>query len=422
MAGHNNVSNEHPGMAGHNNAMAGHNMSNHTPPGRNVTLRGGGSANFRPNGQIRTINHNGMHIEHGFHGGRTVVGEHHGVRVVNMGRHGGYVQRPYMTHGGHPYFARTFYDHGHYRSGVYRGYFWHGHNYYGYHPSYWYHPGFYAWGYHPWGAPVYWGVGAWGWGGAPWYGYYGGWFTPYPYYVSPAFWLTDYLIAENLREAYEARADARAAAEEEEGGDYVSPATSGPVVLTPEVKQAISEEVKAELAEQQAEAAQSGPSGGQAAASGGDIPPALDPARRTFVVDSNLTVAIVGSGQECALSGGDVITRLTDTPDEDQTVNASVSASKKSECAAGQTIAVKVDDLQEMQNHFSEQLANGMSELAKKQGTGGIPKAPDMGTMASDVPPPPPDNSAGKTLEEQQAEADQAEAQAKREAGGGGGE
>jgi hypothetical protein len=376
-----------------------------------------------------------MQIQHGIHGGRTVVGMHNGARVVNTGPHGGYVQRAYVTRGGHSYYSRTYYDHGHYRTGVYRGYYWHGHNYYGYHPGFWFHPGFYAWGFHPWGVPVYWGVGAWGWGGAPWYGFYGGWFTPYPVYASPAFWLTDYLISENLQAAYAARAEANAEAEAQEGGGDAGPAVaSAPAPLSPEVKQAIAEEVKAQLAAQQAEAAQSGASGGQAAAAapatpaapaaaatgGGEVPPALDPARRTFVVDSDLTVTAVGSGQECALTGGDVITRITDTPDADQTVNASVSASKKSECAAGQMVAVKVDDLQEMQNHFAEQLTTGMGELAKKAGTGGIPAAPDTGTTESDIPAPPPDTSAAKTLQDQQAAADQTETQVKQEAAGGG--
>jgi len=60
-------------------------------------------------------------------------------------------------------------------------------------------------------------------------------------------------------------------------------------------------------------------------ASNGEVS-ALDPARRTFVVDSDLSV--VSNGQECGLTAGDVITRLTDTPDADNMVNASVSASK----------------------------------------------------------------------------------------------
>ena len=152
----------------------------------------------------------------------------------------------------------------------------------------------------------------------------------------------------------------------------------------------------------------------QPTAASEEVPPALDPARRTFVVSSELAVS--GDGQECQLSPGDVITRLTDTPDDDRKVTASVSASKKADCAPGKQVAVSVDDLQEMHNHFQEQLDNGMKELASKQGTSGLPKAPETTTVASDVPPPPPDASAEKTLQDQQAQADQTEAQVVKEA------
>ena len=57
------------------------------------------------------------------------------------------------------------------------------------------------------------------------------------------------------------------------------------------------------------------------------MPPALDPARRTFVVSSDITV--LSNGQECDLTAGDVITRLTDTPDADQRVTASVSGQQE---------------------------------------------------------------------------------------------
>jgi hypothetical protein len=80
-----------------------------------------------------------------------------------------------------------------------------------------------------------------------------------------------------------------------------------------------------------------------------------------------------------------------------------------------------VDDLQEMYNHFQETLTNGMGELAKKQGTGGMPAAPDTGTTASDVPTPPADDTAAKTLQDQQAAADQAEQDVKKETAAGGG-
>ena len=422
------ASGEHTAADGHSPA-GGHTAgTEHSPAGtREVSLKGGGTASIRSNGQIRSVDHNGMHIDHSVNGGRTVVSEHNGVRVVNTGRSSGYVQRSYMNVGGHSYYSRTYYSHGSYRTAVYRGYFWHGHAYYGFHAGFWFHPGFYAWGFHPWGVPVYWGVGAWGWGGAPWWGFYGGWFRPYPYYAGPAYWLTDYLMAADLQSAYESQQEANVDAAVAAASDETAPSTaaSTPVTLTPEVKEAIADEVKAELAEQQAEAGQSGGSDAQAAPApdnpaanapgnaNNEVPPALDPARRTFVVDSDLTVT--ANGQECGLTGGDVLTRLTDTPDADNMVSASVSASKKSDCAAGLTVSVKVDDLQEMQNHFDEQVDNGMKDLAQKQGTGGMPKAPDTGIVESDIPAPKPDTSAEQTLQNQQQAADQTETQVKQE-------
>ena len=364
-----------------------------------------------------------MQIQRSLRGGRTVVSEHNGARIVTTSRGNGYVQSSYITRGGRSYYSRTYYDHGAYRVGIYRGYNYGGYRYYGYYPSYWYNPGFYGWAYQPWGPSVYWGIGmgGWGWGGSPWYGYYGGYFSPYPVYASPAFWLTDYVIAANLQAAYasQSAANSDAAAYDQVPANYGDgggqAANSAPVTLTPEVKQAIAEEVKAQLAADQQQS-----SGGQPQAlapANDEVPPALDPARRTFIVDNNITV--ISDGQECELTAGDVITRLTDTPDADQNVTASVSASKRTDCGAGKQITVSVEDLQEMHNHFEEQLNNGMKALAEKQGTGGLPKAPETSTRTSDVPPPSPDTNAAKDLTDQQAAADQAETQVKQETAGG---
>ena len=399
-------------------------------PGRTVTLRGGGSANLRPNGQIRIIHRDGMRIQHNLRGGRTIVTERGGVRIVARGGGRGYVQRAYLTRGGRSFYSRTYYNRGVYRVGVYRGYYYHQHRYYGYYPSYWYRPAFYGWAYRPWGAPVYWGVGIGGWGWGPWYGYYGGYFAPYSVYPSAAFWLTDYVIAANLQAAYEARADANAAYDREQanyGDGGGQAANNGPVTLTPEVKQAIAEEVRAQLSADQQQS-----SGGQGSSYDGEardgqaqapqpaddqVPPALDPARRTFVVSNDITV--VSNGQECDLTAGDVITRLTDTPDANQRVNASVQASKKGDCGAGQQVAVSVEDLQDMRNRFQEQVDNGMKDLAQKQGNGGLPKAPDTGTTASDVPVPPPDTDAAKDLTDQEKAADQTETEVEQESAAG---
>jgi hypothetical protein len=369
-----------------------------------------------------------MHIEHGLHGGRTVVSEHNGARIVTTGKHGGYVQRPYAVRNGHTYVSRTYVVNGRSYSHVYRSYSYGGRAYYGYYPAYYYGPGFYGWAYNPWPAPIAWG---WGWGGAPWYGYYGGYFAPYPVYPTAAFWLTDYLLSASLQAAYAAQAEANAGAgaggggggdapADQGGGDQSAPASnSNAVVLTPEVKQAIAEEVKKQLAAEQAAsgnapAAGSQPAAAATAATTGEVPAALDPAHTTFVVASDL--AVTADGQECGLTAGDVLTRIETTPDADQKVSVIVTSSKKSDCSSGKTVAVSVDDLQEMHNHFQEQIDEGLKTLASKQGTGGLPKAPDTTTVGGEVPQPPPDTTAANTLQSQQAEADQTESAVVKEA------
>ncbi|HTS34249.1 MAG TPA: hypothetical protein VMH04_01180 [Candidatus Solibacter sp.] len=418
----------HPGgnsNMGHNAGPGGHGPTNHTPPGRQVTLRGGGQAHIRPNGQIRSVNRNGMHIEHGMHGGRTVVSTRNGVRVVSVGRRGGYVQRAYVVRGGRSYYSRTYYYHGAYRAGVYRGYYYGGRPYYGYYPAYYYHPVYYGWAYNPWPAPVYYG---WGWGGAPWYGYYGPYYAPYPVYPSAAFWLTDFMIAATLQAAYQAQAEANA---------LLSPLDTDPTLvaslmplaapdakpaMTKEVKDALSEEVKLTLAAEKAEAEKpksAASSGGSQPAQSNEAPPALDPNFKMFIVSSDMSLTT--DGDECALSQGDVIERTTETPDDDGNVNVKVVASNKNDCAIGKEGPVSTDDLQEMYNSFREGLKDGMGELAKKNGQGGLPKAPDTATSDGDVPAPPPDKSAEKALTDQQAAADQTESEVKQEAGSGGG-
>jgi len=404
-------------------------------PGKQVSLRGGGTASLRPNGQIRSINRNGMQISHSLNGSRHIESTHNGARIVTTGKNSGYVQRPYVTRNGRTYVSRTVVVNNVAYTSVYRSYSYGGYCcYYGYHPGFYYAPVYYGWAYNPWPAPVYYG---WGWGGAPWYGYYGGYFAPYPVYPSAAFWLTDYLIAANLQAAYQAQASANANAEANANGNANnapqdqqqsqgngnadnSASNSGTVTLSPEVKAAIADEVKAQLAAEQS-AAQQAPAtsdGGQASttttANSDDVPPALDPAKRTFVVASDISVA--ADGEECQLTQGDVLTRTSETPDSDRKVTATVAASRKSDCAVGKQIAIGVDDLQEMYNHFQEQVDNGMKDLSSKQGKSGIPAAPDTKTVSSDVPPPPPDTNAAKQLQDQQASADQVEAQVVKEA------
>jgi hypothetical protein len=361
-----------------------------------------------------------MHIQYGMHGSRKIISEQNGARIVATGSHRGYVQRPYVVKNGRTYFQRTYVvNHATYTA-AYRSYYYGGTYYYSYRPAIYYGPGFYGWASNPWPSPTHW---AWGWASPayPWYGYYHYYFEPYPAYLSATMWLTDYLIAANLESAYTARTEAAqqqgAAVDDNqplrEDNVHVPP-TQQTVSLTPEVKAAIAEEVNAQIAAERNASSEDG--GSTTTVANGEVPPALDPARRTFVVSDSLDV--MADGQECALTPGDVIIRISDIPDQDQKVTASVSSSKKSDCAAGKQVAVSVQDLQEMQNHFREQLDSGLKLLAQKQGTGGLPKGPDIGTIAGEVPPPPPDTTAETILQDQRATADQMGSEVAHEASG----
>ena len=419
--------------------------------GKTVTTKSGTTAHTDAKGRVTSIHTaNGATINRAPNGSRRV--ETHlngGGRLVSNGHRGGYAEHPY-SRGGHPYMRRTYYYHGRAYAYGYRGYYYHGGYYYGYVSPYYYNPGFYGWAYNPWAAPV---AYSWGWGGAPWYGYYGYYFNPYPVYASAALWMTDYVISQSLQASYEAQvatanaaaananaaaananaaaanADAAAAGPAQASVSEAPAAGSSPA-MSPEVKQAIAEEVKAQLAAEKDAAAQnaSAPAGGAAASAqtastttGGtpaeETPAALDPNHRTFIVNTVLTET-AADGSECALSSGDVLTRIEDTADANAQVKVLVSSSQKSDCHSGTQVAVKVEDLQDMHNHFREQLDNGLKELASKQGTNGIPAAP--AGSATQKPNPDgtvqPDLTVQQQLASQEADADKAEAEVNQEA------
>src|SRR4029077_4705351 len=87
-------------------------------------------------------------------------------------------------------------------------------------------------------------------------------------------------------------------------------------------------------------------------------PAALDPQHRTFIVSTILTEQ-APDGSDCSLSPGDVVTRIDDSPDDNKNVKVLVSSSQKGDCNSGSQVAIAVDDLQEMHNHFREQLDQG---------------------------------------------------------------
>ena len=415
--------------------------NHHQPAGATThTTKSGNTVSVRKNGQVRSIQAHNMTINRGMHGERHVVANRNGRRVVSYGRHGGYSQRAYYRHGGREYVQRTYVYGGRSYAYAYRSYYYGGYPYYGYAPAYYYGPGYYGWAYNPWPAPVY--YGGWGWGGQPWYGYYGAYWQPYPVYPSAAFWLTDFFLGAALRAAYESGQESAENGEltppqfKQESSDVIASlwssdplvaanlastyganpyllgaaapaASSSAPAMTKEIKDAIAEEIKGQIAAEKNAAASKDSSGDSQGP-----PAALDPNIRYFVVstDEDLTTS---DGTECTLTGGAVVYRTGDQPDDDKMVDATVKSSKKGECPVGSTVGVATEDLQDMYNNLRQNMSEGMKEMANNSGKSGLPTAPDTKTTAGEVPAPTPDNGVSDDLQQTQKDADQAEAEAK---------
>jgi hypothetical protein len=161
----------------------------------------------RRNGKVSDVHDakRGMDIHDGLDGGRRVsVQRRDGSRLVAERGRAGYVQRGYSYHG-HNFARRSYYFHGHEYDRFYRGFAYRGLDLNVYAPGFYFAPAFYGWAYNPWAAPIAFG---WGWAGNPWYGFYASYFTPFAVYPNASFWLTDYILSQDLQAAYEARAGA----------------------------------------------------------------------------------------------------------------------------------------------------------------------------------------------------------------------
>ena len=375
-----------------------------------LKTKSGAEALFGANGKLVAIHSGGLTVRYGARGGRMVETKD-GRRVVSYGEHRGYVEH-WLTRGGSLYIRRTYVVNGRRYAVMYRGFPYRGAWYFDYFPAYYYAPGFYGWAYNPWAAPV---AFAWGWAGDPRYGFYRGYFTPYPAYAEASLWLTDYVLAENLRAAYQAQLDGN-------GGNPPPPADSGDgsggaaapqtaTGITPETKAAIAEEVKAQLAAEKAAA------GGQQQAA--DQPPAaLDPKVSTFIVSTTLTEQWPG-GAPCSLSTGDILTRISTNPDANQNVIVLVTSDQSGDCSSGVQVAVSVQDLQDMYNDFAANIDAGLQKLADNQSKGGLPAGPAAGRQANADAQTQPDLTATAHLQQQQQAADQAEAEVKQALGSG---
>ena len=374
-----------------------------TPGTRAVPVRGGGEAHVDSRGRVTDLHRGGMDVHRGASGVRNVRVEREDHSRVFVGRGGhGYVQGRYM-YGGHEFGHRTYYEHGRAYDRFYRRYDYHGVYLEGYAPVRYYAPAYYGWAYAPWAAPA---PYAWGWVGNPWALYYGAYFTPYPVYASPAFWLTDYMISASLAAAYQAQLDAA-------NGGPPPAFAAPPTPLTPEVKQLISAEVQRQIALENAEAQQVAKNTEPDPASSGIVRMLTDNASHVFVAGADVDV-IDARGQQCALSHGDVIQLNPPNPPlAPDAINASlvVLASKPQECMRGQPVSVQLADLQDMQNHMREQIDTGLSEMQSAKGLPAIPQSaramPTPAPFAALAPPP--DPTAATQIAQQVQEADKAE-------------
>jgi hypothetical protein len=374
-------------------------------PSRNVTPNrvyrnpSGTEAHLRPDGRVQSVHARGMMITHG-PGGRIVVNRPDRTVVVTNRAGRGYVQRPF-AYRGHELVHRTYYVRGVSYARYYRPYTYHGVVLYGYVPVRYYAPAFYGWAYHPWSVPVSY---SWGWGGSPWAGYYRGYFAPAPFYRSPAFWLVDFLIAEQLMEAYQERAARNA---------RIEPQNFAGSELTPEIKQAIADEVQHQLALENQESQMAARNQmGDPASSG--IPRLLsDNKSHVFVVSYNLEVTS-SEGQLCGLARGDVLQLNSRPPADASVATVQVIASKGTGCPRGSSVSVELADLEDMHNHMRESVGKGMSELQTHAGQGGLPALPAAAAAAPAAAPfadvaPPPDPNVASTLSQQVQEADRVE-------------
>jgi hypothetical protein len=382
----------------------------HTKKHSRHVSKSGNAVERRSNGRVSDVHNEKRHmdIHNGLNGDRRVSTERadHSRIVAERGRRG-FVERPYSYHG-HDYYRRTFYYHGHAYDRYYRGAFYHGVSLHVYAPYHYYSAGFYGWAYHPWRTHV---VYAWGWGGRPWYGYYGYYFAPYPVYTSGAAWLTDYMLSNDLQAAYDAGHAAGSA-------DAGTPADAAGPMLTPQMKDLIANEVQEDLEiENLEQELVNGDKDSDPASSG--IPRLLSDGKpHVFVVGDSVEVVNEATDEDCSLSEGDLL-QITTPPDADEKdASLQVLASKsKSECPVSADVTVTLDELQEMQNHMREAIDAGMEELQKKQGTDGLPAAPQNVAQAVTTAPfaplaPPPDPNDAATLDQQMKDSDQSEKEA----------
>lgn len=243
-------------------------------------------------------------------------------------------------------------------------------NYYYGRPIYFYRPSlfddhYYSFTLRSWSYPVQY---RWSWN---YYNYnrlpkYTRYYTPYPKYYSPAYWLTDYLIMSLIESNYQRNYSDNLVYNDPSNNNYDRNDSyndydnlddnyseeSNQTVLNETIKEEIRQQVEESLRDQQ-----------NAIRSDSTMDPAqiLTPGR-LLVVHAELNVEDQNGGQ-CQLDEGDVLRLLNQPTSDNQTAQLKVVSAKGSSCPAGTTLVISTENLVEMENEFQTRIQQGMSEM-----------------------------------------------------------
>ena len=347
---------------------------------------------------------------HGAGGSRVIRAEttDH-AHVVSIGKGYGYVERP-VTWKGRDYVNRNYVVNGRTYTRVYRTYTYNNVVYERYVPATYYAPRFYRWAYYPWQRPV---VYSWGWEAEPWYAYSGPYFVPDQSYSSPSLWMADFVLAAEMRLAFQANQYASHSA----GSTDPSPVVGGTPIST-ETKQALADQIKEQVSAENAAATQNSATssaGALATPRDAESPSVLDPEQKMYVVSSVLQVQ-TADAIDCTLTPGDILWIDTPLREGTQTAQLRVKHPKRADCPEKQKVTLTIGDLEEMHNELQATTEDALQTLSESHGKKGLPPAPPPNPYEPDVPAKVEDLNADVVLDQQRQNADQIEAKVQQDA------
>ena len=243
---------------------------------------------------------------------------------------------------------------------------------------------YYSWALAAWPRPV---AYSWGWRGQPWYPMYGVLFAPYPVYMSPDQWMTDYIIAQSMQGAYQAQNAAPApdasttapavqpsdalptpqsgdSALEPQTSDTLSAPAAPPPAITPQVKDELYTQIRVQLQEQTAATT-------PATLTTPGTPPALRPNHVFFEVVQPLQVPTAHG--HCSLGANDYIKRTGPMSNDDWMIPVVVELSRPSDCPEGLATRIGLNDLNAMENEQEARVLEAMRAASKSMGPNGPP-------------------------------------------------